>query len=400
MEKKMNSFRDQSTILVTCPKGMSSLLLEEITALGYGGCTDKPAGVELQGSLEDCMRLNLHLRCAHRVLYTVRQLHAPHPDDLYAAAVEIPWEDVIPLDGYVRVDSSVRNDHVRDTRFPNLRLKDAIVDRINREEGRRPDSGPDSRGASVFLHWRGASATIYIDTSGEPLNRRGYRKIPHRAPMQETLAAAVVLSTGWAKGGSGHFLNPMCGSGTLAIEAALAALGRAPGLFRERFGFMGLIGWEESAGLWREMRDSARKAASPSDPACLPGRILASDIDPAAVEAARKNAAAAGVESCIEFEVCDFRKAEVPSAPGIIVLNPEYGERLGQVRELEAIYKALGDHLKQNCSGYSAYVFTGNMALAKHVGLRTDSRTPFYNANIECRLLKYSLYSGSRKHGS
>jgi putative N6-adenine-specific DNA methylase len=241
----------------------------------------------------------------------------------------------------------------------------------------------------VHLYWKDEQAAIYLDTSGEPLSRRGYRKIPLAAPMQETLAAAVVLATGWD--GSRNFINPMCGSGTLAIEAALIALHRAPGLLRDNFGFMHIKGWNER--LWGELREKAKKEARTS----LPGRIITTDINPAAVEAARKNAATAGVEHLIEFGVCDYADTPVPEGVGVIVLNPEYGERMGEVAKLEGVYKGIGDFFKQKCLGYTGYVFTGNPALAKKVGLKPNRSLPFFNSGIECRLLEYELYEGTRK---
>jgi putative N6-adenine-specific DNA methylase len=208
--------------------------------------------------------------------------------------------------------------------------------------------------------------------------------------MQETLAAAVVMATGWS--GEGSFINPMCGSGTLAIEAALRGLDRAPGLLRGNFGFMHLPAFNEAA--WRELREDARKRSKKD----LPGRIIATDIDPAAVEAARKNAAAAGVDHLIGFGVCGYAETMVPPGGGVVVMNPEYGERMGDVQQLEAVYTGIGDFLKQKCAGYRGYVFTGNPALAKKLGLRTKRKIPFWNSGIECRLLEYELYVGSKKN--
>jgi putative N6-adenine-specific DNA methylase len=207
--------------------------------------------------------------------------------------------------------------------------------------------------------------------------------------MQETLAAAVVLASGWD--GRGSFVNPMCGSGTLAIEAALIALHKAPGLLRSNFGFMHLKGYNESP--WEALRRGARMETRRS----LDGRIIATDISPEAVRAARKNAKTAGVDHLIDFSVCDYSETGVPGGGGVVMVNPEYGERLGKVRELEIIYKGVGDFFKQKCKGYMGYIFTGNLELAKKVGLRTKRRIPFFNSNIECRLLEYDLYEGSRK---
>lgn len=208
--------------------------------------------------------------------------------------------------------------------------------------------------------------------------------------MQETLAAAVIMATGWK--GHGHFINPMCGSGTLAIEAALAGLNRPPGLLRDNFGFMHLKEFKEA--FWNDLRAQAKREAKKS----LQCRIIATDIRREAVEAARKNAATAGVEHLIEFSSCDYSETSIPEGEGVVILNPEYGERMGKIKELESVYKGIGDFFKQRCKGFKGYLFTGNLDLAKKVGLKAKRRIPFFNGGIECRLLEYELYEGSRKN--
>jgi len=386
----MSPLSNKRPVLVTCPKGLPPFLAREMTALGLPG-RELAAGVLTEGTLADCMRLNLALRTGHRVLFELGRLNAPDPAALAEELGRLPWEDIIPADGHVSVDSSVKNEHVRDGRFANQKAKDAIVDRILSRMGRRPDSGPDPVGASVFLHWRDDAATVYLDTTGAPLSRRGYRKMPHIAPLQETLAAGIVLATGLAEKG-GHFLSPMCGSGTLAIEAALVALNRAPGLLRAGFAFEHLLGF--NAALYAELRRTASQAARKQ----LSRRIIASDLDPEAVAAARQNARTAGVEGHIEFQVADFRESPVPEdGVGVCVLNPEYGARMGDTARLEPVYAAIGDFFKQRLSGWRGFVFTGNPDLAGRVGLKPRRRTPFFNAKIECRLLEYELYQGTRR---
>lgn len=378
-------------ILITCPKGIPPFLKQELVSLGFPVLSEHSAGVETGGTLDDALRLNLFLRTGHRVLVLLEEFSARNADDLYRTVFALAWEELIDERGYLCVTSSVDNPTIRDARFATLRCKDAIVDRIREKRGRRPDTGPERDRTVVHLYWKGEHAAVYLDTSGEPLSRRGYRKIPLAAPMQETLAAAVVLATAWTGGGS--FVNPMCGSGTLAVEAALIALERAPGLLRSNFGFMHIKGFNEK--LWQELREKAERETRKS----FPGRIIATDISPEAVEAARKNAAAAGVGRLIEFGVCDYSATPVPEGGGVVVLNPEYGERMGEVAKLETTYKGIGDFFKQKCAGYAGYVFTGNLALAKKVGLKPKRRIPFYNSGIECRLLEYELYEGTRKVG-
>jgi 23S rRNA G2445 N2-methylase RlmL len=376
------------TILATCAKGLSPLLKTEIVSLGFPVLSEITAGVETEASLEDALRLNLSLRTGHRVLVQVQAFKARDADELYRSTADLPWEEMLPADGYLSITSFVENETIRDSRYASLKCKDAIVDRIKQQTGKRPDSGPDRERSVVHLYWKNDLCILYLDTSGIPLSRRGYRKIPLAAPLQETLAAGIVLTTGWS--GEGNFLNPFCGSGTLAIEAALIALNRAPGGLRSNFGFMHLKGF--SGSRWNELREQAQNQTKKT----LSGRIIATDISREAVDAARKNAKAAGVEDFIEFSVCDFRDSPLPGS-GIIVMNPPYGERMGDVAALEETYKSIGDFLKQKCKGYAGYLFTGNPSLAKKVGLKPKRKTTFFNSGIECALLEYELYEGTRK---
>ena len=388
----MSLWNEKRRILITCARGTPAILAGELQALRFPVRSSLETAVETEGTLADTLRLNLSLRTAQRILCLFDAFPAGQAQDLYRRLVKLPWEEVIAADGYLSVTSSVNTVAVNDTRFANVKTKDAIVDRIRDRQGRRPDSGPGRHGAVVHLHWEQDRCEVWLDTSGEPLSRRGYRKIPLEAPMQETLAAAVILATGWD--GKAPLVNPMCGSGTLAIEGALIALKRAPGVLRQNFGFMHLLGFDRSA--FEKQREDLKKAALRK----TAGPIIATDIRPEAVEAARQNARTAGVEHLIDFRACEFRETAVPDGEGVAILNPEYGERMGNVRALEEIYKEIGDFFKSRCMGYRGYIFTGNLDLAKRVGLRTRRRIPFYNGPIECRLLEYELYRGSRKDGA
>ena len=385
----MSFLSQKNRIIVTCAKGVPPFLKEEILSLGLPVLSEGISHVGTEGTINDAMRLNLFIRTGQRVLFLLEQFDAQDAEQLYGRVFQIPWEDYLPKDGYLSVTSSVDNPEIKDSRFANLKCKDAIVDRFNEKFGQRPDSGPERKGSVVHLYWQGERCHLFLDTSGEPLSRRGYRKIPLKAPMQETLAAAVILATGWK--GEGSFVNPMCGSGTLSIEAAMVALGRAPGLLRSNYGFMHLKGFDESS--WKAMRKETRAMAKRS----WAGRIIATDISREAVQAARQNAATAGVEQGIDFSVCDYGATPIPEGGGVVLLNPPYGERLGERKELEELYKGIGDFFKKRCKGYRGYIFTGNLDLAKRVGLRTKRKIPFFNGEIECRLLEYELYEGSKK---
>jgi putative N6-adenine-specific DNA methylase len=376
-------------ILITCPLELPRILAAEVEALGLPIIAMHKAGVETQGTFEDCMRLNLWLRTAHRVLLRLHEWKATSPDAMYAGVKSVEWERWIDPDGYVSVVSSVKTPSIDNSLFANVKCKDAVVDRIRDKTGRRPDSGSSNDYAVLYLYWHADVAMIYVDTSGTSLSDRGYRLNPHKAPMRESLAAAVILSMQWEPGTV--FVNPMCGSGTLGIEAALLGINRAPGLTRTNFGFMHVQPYDPKVfdAMVKEARSKERKSRSPF--------VLCSDNDRRAIEATRENAKAAGVLHLIETGVCDFTETPIPPAPGAIVLNPEYGLRLGNVSALIDVYADIGDFFKQKCKGYWAYIFTGNLELVKHVGLAAKKRMVFYSADLECRLFEYEIYDGSRR---
>lgn len=373
---------------ITCARYVTPYLRAEVEALGHEIQEEDGAGVHIGATLADCMDLNLRLRTADSVLWLLHRFRCPSPQALYTHAAAYPWEELIASDEHLTVAASVDNPKIDNSLYAVRVLKDAIVDRIAKRTGARPDSGPERRGVVINLYWKADRAWIYLNTSGERLSDRGYRKLPHHAPMRETLAAAVLMAAEYD--GSVPLVNPMCGSGTLAIEAALIATGRAPGLLRSDYGLLHTR--LDLDGPWRAARRDAGKLKRPGP---LPP-IIASDRDPEAVDAARRNARAAGVEQHIEFAVCDFAETPIPDAPGIVLLNPEYGERMGDTDALADTYARIGDFFKQRCPGWTGLVFTGSRELAGKVGLRASAKTPFMNAKIECRLLRYDLYAGSR----
>lgn len=367
------------------------MLEAELRELGYTARPVEETALAVTGTFHDALRLNLWLRTAQRVLMPLATFRAHSPDELHKKLVELPWETLLRPDGYFSITATVDMPGIRDPRFAALRTKDAIADRMVKACGARPDSGSD-RNQSVFhLHWREGEATICLDTSGEPLSRRGYRMQSGAAPMQEALAAACVLATPWR--GKSAFVNPMCGSGTLAIEAALIARNRAPGSLRRNFGFMHVKGYREED--WKKLK---REAVSGEQSLAGP-KLVVTDISPRAIEAAKANAERAHVADDLEFAVCDFADTKLPPPPGVVLLNPEYGERMGNPEELEPTYRRIGDFLKQKCIGYMGYVFTANLTLAKRIGLHSKRRLILYNANLEGRLLEFELYAGTRDPG-
>jgi putative N6-adenine-specific DNA methylase len=382
-------FEEKSRIVVTCNKRLAPYLEREIRELGFDPVRTFQTGVELKGTMQDCIRLNLNLRCASQVLYSLKEFRVNDPDQLYRTLNEMSWEEILESDGYFSVTSNVTHPSIKSELFANVKVKDAIVDHLRTKVGRRPDSGPELDQAVIHLYWREEEAEIFIDTSGETLAKHGYRKIPGKAPMLEALAAATVMATKWDK--SSPFINPMCGSSTLAIEAALLATNRRPGLFRENYAFMHVIGFEDSF-YKKELRLIREQVKE------VPGlQIIATDIRQDAIDISKVNAEIAGVDKLIHFDVGDFELTPVPEQPGVVFFNPEYGERLGELSELEKTYARLGDFMKKRCQGYVGYIFTGNLDLAKKIGLKASRRIEFYNAKLDCRLLEYELYSGTRR---
>ena len=414
----MKIWTDQDyPIIISCAKSLSRWTETEVCDLGYKPIEVTENTVVVRGAMRDVMKLNLRLRTAHRVLVPLLRTTCRNIKDLYQAVYSIDWENLLDADGYFSVSSIVHNFTIRDTRIPSLYTKDAIADRMRDKCQRRPDSGGENHGAAVFVYWEKDEAIIYLDTSGEPLSKRGYRKIPGSAPMQETLAAACIMAMRWDK--STPFLSPMCGSGTPAIEAVMMAMNKAPGSLKGHFAFQSIKGYtriipgesapkvapRQRAGatpeqIWKELVLAAKAEEKTEN---LP-RIVATDISPEAVENAHTNAIAAGVAQYIEFKACDFGDTPIPeSAPitnhqalGTIFFNPEYGIRLGDPKELAPIYERIGTFMNEKCRGWTGGLITGNPELAKLVNLYYKTRIPFFNGPIDCRLF---LYEGCELKG-
>lgn len=376
--------KEHGSIRLTCPKGMVPYLAQEARELGYETKDKGHTGVQVEGTLKDCISLNLQLSTAHKVLFQIKRFKAKDPDELYKKLREIPWEQYLKVNSYFSIDNFVQNDHIQDTRFASLKTKDAIADRFYSQHGKRPNSGPGKEKTVLFLFWQNEETAIFLDTSGEPIDKHGYRKNTGTAPLSEALASAIIKASDWDI--QQHFINPMCGTGTLAIEAALKALNRPPGLFRDNFGFMHLKGYDS------RIFNKVRKEVHSKGKQSIPGKIIASDHDPRALKAAEANARKAGVLKFLQFQECPFEETPLPDGPGTIIINPPYGERLSDEEDLSPIYQSIGDFFKQKGQGYQGFVFTGNLDMAKEVGLKSKYRIPFYNGKIECRLIGYDLY--------
>lgn len=384
----MNFFEEKSIITITCLNRLQPYVVKEIYELNFDIVDRFATGVRVMGTMKDCIRLNLQLTCASSVLYSIGKKQIENPDELYEWVLTFPWEKILMEDVTFSITSNVHHPTINNNLFANLRVKDGVNDRLRSEIGDRYNTHADLSQAVIHLYWNEEGAELFIDTSGKSLGRHGYRKFPGKAPMLESLAAGCLRATVWDK--VSPLVTPMCGTGTVAIEAAMQATNTKPGMFRYNYSFMYIQGYRLID--YRIERAVITKMRTPD----VPTKIIASDMDWRMIDMAKKNAEAAHMEHIIEFRQEDFRKTRVPEIEeyekGIVFFNPEYGERLGEVSELEKTYKAIGDYMKNEAKNYTGYIFTGNLELAKHIGLKAKRRIEFYNGKLDCRLLEYDLY--------
>jgi putative N6-adenine-specific DNA methylase len=368
----------------TCGRGIEPVLADELRDLGAAEVEPGRGGVGFVGDKALLYQANLWLRTAIRVLKPILEMTVASPDDLYDAVGSLDWSRYLTPEHTLAVDCNVRDSALTHSKYAALRVKDAICDQFVKRQGRRPSVDVDEPMIGLNLHVHGEQAVLSLDSSGESLHKRGYRPIQTRAPLNEALAAALVLSTGWR--GEVPFADPLCGSGTLPIEAAWIALHRPPGLTRRRFGFQGWMDFDVE--LWTSLRDEARRGVLRA----LPAPILASDLRGDAVSFAISNARAAGIGHLLRFEKSDVRDFRPPPGPGVLVCNPPYGERLGEEKELRGLYQLLGEVFRERCGGWSVYIFTGNRRLAEAIGMEPVEQIPLFNGKIPCRLLKFTLH--------
>ncbi|HLS86780.1 MAG TPA: THUMP domain-containing protein [Burkholderiales bacterium] len=384
----MSSSRSEA-FFATAPRGLEALLLEEVVSLGATDAAGVAGGVAFSGSWETCYRVNLWSRIASRVLWRVAEFGYRNEQDLYDAAHALDWPRYFAVGRTLRVNVTAQKSPLKSLEFATLRVKDAVCDRFRARLGRRPDidrAHPDVR-VHVFLEaGRGA---LYLDTSGEPLFKRGWRAGQGEAPLRENLAAGIVRLSGWKP--DEPLLDPMCGSATILSEAAAMARGRAPGAKRS-FGFQALKSFD--ASLWQRVRaESSREHDSnPSNP-----RLFGSDTDPEALKAARRNLAAAGVERWVRLEQRDVLEREPPAPSGVLIANPPYGERMGSADELARFYPRLGDAWKKRFAGWRCFLFTADLRVPKLIRLQPARRTPLWNGALECRLYEFRIVSGSHR---
>ncbi len=369
----------------TCARGFEPILADELHELRALAVEPGRGGVSFQGDRALLYRANLCLRTAVRVLQPILQTKVTSPDELYDAVKTLDWNQYLTPDHTIAVDCNVRDSHLTHSMYAALRVKDAICDQMIERCGRRPSVDTEEPMIGLNLHVYRDEAILSLDSSGASLHKRGYRPILITAPLNEALAAAIILLTGWR--GAVPFVDPMCGSGTLPIEAAWLALNRPPGLTRKRFGFQGWMDYD--VALWADLRDEARRGMAKK----LPAPILGSDVRRDAVSFSMTNARAAGMGHLLSFEARDVKDFQPPPGPpGVIVCNPPYGERIGEEKELRGLYRTLGEVLQGRCAGWTAFVFSGNPRLAREIGIEPDVQTPLFNGKIPCQLLRFDLH--------
>jgi putative N6-adenine-specific DNA methylase len=368
----------------TCARGLESALADELRTLGAQSVEPGRGGVGFAGDMALLYRANLWLRTAIRVLKPILEADVTSPDELYQAVQTIDWSRYMTPNHTLAVDSNVRDSHLTHSKYAALRVKDAICDQFIARVGRRPSVDVETPLVGLNLHVYRDHMVLSLESSGESLHKRGYRPILTRAPLNEALAAALVLMSGWK--GDVPFADPLCGSGVLPIEAAWLALRRPPGLTRHRFGFMGWMDYD--VRLWTAIRDEARLGVLKT----LAVPVLGSDLRRDAIAFAHDNARAAGIGHLLNFEVRDVADFWPPDGPpGVIVCNPPYGERIGEEKELKVLYRMLGEVFRERCAGWRAFVFTGNFSLAKLIEIKPSSQVELFNGKIPCRLLGYDL---------
>lgn len=371
-----------------CPRGLEQLLADELSGLGADKVNAVEGGVGFSGGWELCYRANLHSRLASRILWRVAAGPYRTEQDIYDIAEALPWDKWFDVCRTIRVKVTAIKCPLKSLEFATLRIKDAVCDKFRKLRGERPSVdtlNPDIRIHAFLQH---SDMALYLDTSGDALFKRGVRLHTNIAPIRENLAAGILQLAGWQPGIP--LLDPMCGSGTFLIEAAMMSLNIAPGIGR-RFAFDKLKNFD--ARLWDQLRAQAVAAQKPVTE--LP--IFGSDLYGDELRAAHQNLEEAGIRPAVELKQCNVLEASPPTEQGILVANLPYGERMGELEELAALYPKLGDVLKQRFGGWNAYLFTADLRLPKLIRLSATRRTPLYNGAIECRLFEYKIVAGSNR---
>ena len=372
----------------TCPRGLELLLADELRELNGAKIHAVGGGVQFAGDFILCYRVNLQSRVASRVLWQVATDRYRSEEDIYRATYVLPWTDWFDPARTIRVDVSATKSPLTSLNFVTLKIKDAVCDKVRRLSGRRPSVDTREPDIPIQGHLTDREFTLYLDTTGEPLFKRGRRLATGEAPLRENLAAGILLLAGWVPGIP--LLDPMCGSGTILLEAAHMALDIAPGLGRH-FAFEKFKNFD--ARYWRELLQQSAARQKPKAPLAIYGSDLSADT----LKAARANLMASGLEKIVGLKRADVLEISAPAIEGIIVTNPPYGVRLGEQQALAEFYPKLGDVLKKQFSGWRAYLLSADMRLPKLIRLAASKRTPLFNGALECRLFEYKMVEGGMR---
>ena len=371
-----------------CPRGLEAILHSDLEAMGAQKVKSTEGGVHFFGDWELCYRANLESRVASRILWRVSTSKYASEQDIYQAAFKMHWQNWFDVTHTIRVHVTAIRCPLKSLEFITLLVKDAICDRFRAHCNERPSVDTLEPDVRIHTFIEDDQMMLYVDTSGDPLFKRGVRMHTNIAPIRENLAAGILRMSGWQPGTP--LLDPMCGSGTFLIEAVQMALNIQPGISR-RFAFENLKNFD--APKWKEMRAAALAAQIPPHPL----EIYGSDLYGDALKTALRNLQDAGLDECVELKQANILDISAPAAAGVMVANLPYGERMGELDELAALYPKLGDALKRNFGGWTAYLFTADKAILKLMRLSPSRRTPLFNGAIECRLLQYKMVSGSNR---
>ena len=375
-------------LIVKTSFGLEDILIEELKSLGASGIVKGVRMVSVEGDQRMMYKINLWSRVALRVLKPIRKFRAGNEQQLYDEIKKVDWSEYLSVDDTLAVDAVVNKSVMTHSLYVALKTKDAVVDQFRDKTGKRPSVDLDHPSLRIHVHINENEAEVSLDSSGYSLHKRGYRMQSSEAPINESLAAGLILLSGWDQ--KSPFLDLMCGTGTLAIEACLMGLNKAPGLLRRGFGFERWADFDKS--LWDELRMEAQQSEKKE----LDFPITGVDLSSMQIRNAMENASAAGVGKYISFQQMSFEKFEPDSAPGIILINPPYGGRITS-NDLLQLYKSMGDQFKKKYAGWKAFVFTANMEAGKNIGLKPSGKIPLFNGKLECRLLKFEMYSGTRR---
>lgn len=376
------------SFFVSCPRGLESVLVEELTELGISQPQPAHSGVVFMGPPEQAMRVNLESRIASRVLWKILEARYHSEEDIYRATMGLPWDQWMTTEQTLKVETNARHCPLKSLDFVNLRIKDAVCDLFRRKTGKRPSVSTRNPEFRIHAYLDERMFSLYLDTSGESLFRRGLRPASGEAPLKKNLAAGLLRIAGWHPGIP--LLDPFCGSGTLLQEAAEWSLDRAPGLNRT-FGFQHFQHWNQE--VWKELHQKALDRAQPAIALPLWGYDLKGD----ALVAAQANLHAAGLDEVVQWKQVNALESSPPAAEGLMVTNPPYGIRLAESDAPESFYSAWGATLKQRYSGWTACIFTARMDLPRLLRLKETRRTPLFNGALECRLFRFPLIEGSNR---